>query len=858
MRACTLSHAAVARAREGALVLPLWWTDDQGVCRCPKGVDCPSPGKHPLTSHGLDDATSDPGTIERWWHQWPEANIGVRTDNTPRIDIDLTDVAAELAKDTALPLTTEVVRTPRGGLHIAAASSTPVQSRTLHLQGGRKLGELKGARAYVVVPPSRIGGRPYVRLSPEEITPMQVDDPVAWLAGLLPASRFTLAFEQPDVRRDYEALASTVHEGQGRHLALTSYGGRIWIDGMAPAAFVGALRAVNEVQCRPPLPGDELRAIAEHFIARREPSALAATDHHDPAIVSASGLPQVVVSNRQMREIVDDAWEVLLRHNDPPRFFQHAGATAEVRADEDGRPQIVHLGLPGLKGRVDRCANWLRLTDDGPRPARPPRDVVEDMLAIPRALPVLRGITGTPSFASDGSLIVAPGYQATTQLYYHPVGEPVPAIPQRPDATDLKRARQVIGQEWLADFPFLDDSSRAHAIAVPITAVAREMINGPTPLFAVDAPTAGTGKGLLAAGIGVIVTGRPPPVTTETRSDEELRKRITALLCTGVPLVLFDNIKHRLDSGTLAALLTAPTWSDRLLGKNQTVELLIRTVWLATGNNLQLGNEIVRRTVWIRLDAKVDRPWERANFRHADLIAWLRRHRHELVWACLVLVQNWIAQGRREWDGRLLGSYEAWSSLVGGVLQAAGVHGFLANREELYARADAETQEWRAFVEVWWKRFGHQPMKTSELFGLVVETDLLPSVFALAKDNASERSLKTRFGAALAKSRDRRFGPYFIRHLGTDPHSKGALYRLEQASDAAEPRRSEDRGSALPAVWSSNECRPRERAVWMVPEAMSESLARGRAVDIAGAAATPGGGAASRARCQIRVGGYQK
>ena len=56
-------------------------------------------------------------------------------------------------------------------------------------------------------------------------------------------------------------------------------------------------------------------------------------------------------------------------------------------------------------------------------------------------------------------------------------------MPQRPDATDLKRAKQFIGQEWLADFPFVDDASRANAVAVPITAVARELVDGPTPLF---------------------------------------------------------------------------------------------------------------------------------------------------------------------------------------------------------------------------------------------------------------------------------------------------------------------------------------------------------------------------------------
>jgi hypothetical protein len=265
-----LLEAALARAREGAYLLPLWWTDEQGTCCCPKGADCPSTGKHPLTTHGLDDATTDLGTIEGWWSQWPQANIGVRTDKEPRVDIDLVEAAEELARDTALPLETQVVRTPRGGLHIGLATETPVESRTLYLEDGRKLGELKAARAYVVFPPSAIGDKAYQRLSPEAVPPLKVDDPVGWLRKLLPAFGFALAPDRPGSHRDYEALAGVVHEGEGRHIALTSYAGRIRLDGMAPEALVGALRAVNEAQCRPPLPDDELAGIARHFVGGRE------------------------------------------------------------------------------------------------------------------------------------------------------------------------------------------------------------------------------------------------------------------------------------------------------------------------------------------------------------------------------------------------------------------------------------------------------------------------------------------------------------------------------------------------------------------------------------------------------------
>ena len=61
-----------------------------------------------------------------------------------------------------------------------------------------------------------------------------------------------------------------IHEGQGRHTALTSYAGRLWFEGVNEEVFVGSLLLMNESQCSPPLTESELLAIAQHFIRHRE------------------------------------------------------------------------------------------------------------------------------------------------------------------------------------------------------------------------------------------------------------------------------------------------------------------------------------------------------------------------------------------------------------------------------------------------------------------------------------------------------------------------------------------------------------------------------------------------------------
>ncbi|MGC2764722.1 MAG: bifunctional DNA primase/polymerase, partial [Candidatus Acidiferrum sp.] len=62
-----------------------------GKCSCPKGDACERAGKHPITQHGVNDATTNRKQIKRWWTANPNANIGIATGSKSGIivlDID--------------------------------------------------------------------------------------------------------------------------------------------------------------------------------------------------------------------------------------------------------------------------------------------------------------------------------------------------------------------------------------------------------------------------------------------------------------------------------------------------------------------------------------------------------------------------------------------------------------------------------------------------------------------------------------------------------------------------------------------------------------------------------------------------
>jgi len=507
-----------------------------------------------------------------------------------------------------------------------------------------------------------------------------------------------------------------------------------------------------------------------------------------------AGLPDIMTTSRWLGEIVNDGWAAVGAANEPPQFFRHGPDPAVLDDDPERGLQISHLNLVTLRARLDQVARWWKLGPGDPPqwiPARPPKDVCETMLAICHQLPSLRGIVNVPVILADGSIHQDPGYQAFSKLYYEPVGEALPPIPDHPTAADVQRALDLLLDDWLVDFQFADEASKAHAVAAVVTGVARELIPGTTPLFPIDAPTPGSGKGFLAQTIGLIVTGSLPEATTQPKEDDEMRKRITSFLREGRQVVFFDNIKWPLDSADLNAVLTTGVWSDRLLATNLAPAYRNRSLWICTGNNLVLGPELARRSAWIRIDTKSDRPAERTGFKH-DLFPWVTANRHLLVWAVLVLCRHWVASGSPRWHERAMGSFETWSETVGGILLCAGISGFLGNRERLYAVSDPDGEEWRAFIAAWSEELGDDAAGAGDLYTIVERRDLLQHLFARKRNDATERSMRTTLGNALRGARDRRVGRYFIRWLGTDPHSKGQRYRLE----LAEPQHEEGAGSA--------------------------------------------------------------
>jgi hypothetical protein len=505
----------------------------------------------------------------------------------------------------------------------------------------------------------------------------------------------------------------------------------------------------------------------------------------EPAADDLEGERAIICNNRQLRHVTRDALTALHRHNTPPKLFAYGDSLGRV-VGKPGEQRLELVASAQLRWHLARSGNWIAIDATGNvKGIPPPKDVVEDLLAQPEhAFPILLGITKTPILRPDGSIASEPGYDPVSGLYFS--ADPrlrMPPVPMRPTSDELAIARSTI-DELFRDFPLDSDASRAAAWAMLMTPLVRPSIDGPLPLILLDKPKQGTGASLLADAIGLVVTGTDLAKFTAPADDSEWRKRITATLLDGPVIAAIDNVDAPLASGHLSSVLTDLVWADRLLGHSRIVRLLNRTLWLATGNNLRVRGDVGRRSIWCRMDAKMARPWERpaSEFLHPNLRGWVRTERGSLLAGCLTLSRYWWSVGCPEPAVRPLGSYEDWTRVVGGILEVAGVSGFLGNLSAFYDESDEEGREWVAFLAALYDKYGFEAFSTTDVVGLLLRQQKSPAEQeieeGLPEDFAPrDPGLARKLGKAFASRIGTRYGPYHIVRAGE--HAGAIRWRVE-------------------------------------------------------------------------------
>jgi len=475
----------------------------------------------------------------------------------------------------------------------------------------------------------------------------------------------------------------------------------------------------------------------------------------------------VVVMN--LRKITGNVLRALVTANGQgdPVLFRHGGALVWIEFDDDGSPAFREITLDRMRLLLARRFSWYRRNLNGKEVAAcPPMEVVRDVLVFPNIdLPVVERIVCVPFFAPDGTIQTEPGYNPATRAIFQPCDDMDAMLPvsDSPDSDEMATALAIF-DDVVVDFPFVGPG-KTHTLAALLVPFVRALIDGPTPLHLLEKPAPGTGATLLAQVICDICLGYPVAAMTEAHGEDEFSRKIHSKLRSGPTAILLDNLRHHLDSAALAVALTNDMFGDRIIQRSEIASAPVRCLWLATANNPSLSPQMARRTIPIRLDAQMERPHLRTDFRQANLREFVRSNHALLVWAVLTMVRGWIAAGRPK-GTKKLGMYESYSEVIGGILDVAGVPGFLDIPQEQAALEDDEASL-APLIPLWLETFGFDTVSTAQLFELRPELDL---------GGKTEMEQKIRLGKLLRANRDRRFGDLVIVHEGKRGGS--SLWRL--------------------------------------------------------------------------------
>ncbi len=801
----------------------------------------PCKGKRP--PKGLawrDEATSDPDKIRAWWAEYPEANVAIAVPaGLVILDVDmhgrdgLAALKALEAEHEELP-DTLMAKTGSGGIHVWLRLPEGVEHGNARGKLDKAFFDVRGHGGYVIAAPSvhPDTGHCYVW----EGGSRGVETPIApipdWLLAIMkggkePARHATvLPFSRPDERVRTLKRASAYLEKLDPAIAGSGGHDTTWEAacamvrgfGLSEGEAYGLLASEYNDRCRPPWSEADLRhkvsgaagdssrpwgylltaGLPAQVRARVRATRPEEGQAHRDGEGEGEGeggdeerdeLPEIDVGNRQLRDLISEAWDALHLANDPPSIFRRGGTLAQVAPDEEHGPVVRSMCLDSVHGHLARVADWVVWIEgkDGPqrKNARASKDIARDLLVYTREdLPELEGVAFAPTFDRTGRLVTEAGYDAGAKTWLHLADTlKVEPVPEEPTADDVAAALALLRDDVLVDFPLVGESDWAHALAMLLLPYMRQLVSGPTPLHLVEATGPGSGKGLLTEVVYELAMGAPLVATTLPSTDDEIAKMLLAELLKAQPIVTLDNASERIviRSPSLASTVASTRTTGRHLGHSSMITVKNRAMWILTGNNPSMSLEIARRCIRIRIAPKQDRPWLREGFKHDPLLGWVRSERSAIVRACLVLIQAWVAAGQPPGKQRL-GSFEGWAQAMGGLLDTVGVPGFLTGLEDLYEAADVDGNAWREFAAAWTDQRGEAWQSCRDLRILATELELLAHVLG----DKGERSQQTRLGKALKRMEGRIFGD---RQLTSkkDKRSKSALYRLARVGEADEP-----------------------------------------------------------------------
>jgi len=436
--------------------------------------------------------------------------------------------------------------------------------------------------------------------------------------------------------------------------------------------------------------------------------------------------PRIKVRTGEISRIVNEAEAALIEFGSsiyhrggelvrPCRVGQMSKKDEGVISRNDDSIVLIPVNDTWLIEQMSRAAYWYKVSKvAGGKKARIPLDpkgIYARTLLCRNGewrFPPLRGCIVTPTMTIGGRLIQTPGYDIESQLLVNIGKDEFPVVPNSPTKDDAIAALKALANPF-REFPFRGAGSRAVVLSGMLTSLIRMSLRT-SPLHAMDSPTPGNGKSLLAETIGILATGVLPPAMSQGKSPDEDEKRLSTVLHYGDPVIHLDNCERPITGDFLCSILTQEIVQARILGESERRVLPSTALVIASGNNVMLAGDVTRRSIIARIDSQVERPDERV-FTFCPR-AETRRDRSKMVTAGLTVLKAYYESGMKE-KLKPMGSFEDWE-IVRGSLVWLGEADPVETRTAIYA-ADPVREELVEISDLWNKAFRERRVAVNDI-----------------------------------------------------------------------------------------------------------------------------------------------
>jgi len=466
-------------------------------------------------------------------------------------------------------------------------------------------------------------------------------------------------------------------------------------------------------------------------------------------------------------------------------LYRRAGAVTRV---VEGKmvmmsdPRLaVELGERIMCARQEKAGNSVRMVE-----VDPPVGLVRQVAAVVGEVGFreLRGVVDVPVVRRDGVLLSEDGWDKESMLLVQTGGR---FAGRFDDGVVVSRDEAVSAVDVLMKpfraFPFDGPGSRGAFLAALLTAVVRPSL-ATAPAFALDAPAAGSGKTLLGQCLMALAGGGKLYAPLPAKQEEEVAKVLLAVLREKPRAALFDNQVGLLDSAALAAVLTSPLYSGRVLGESRQVEIDTGLLMLFSGNNMAIVGDMTRRVLVVRIDPDCEVPAMRSfDF---DPLREVVEQRDEMVVAALTVV-TW-ALGRGGVGGRIrgrVGSFEAWDEIVGQSVAALGLDEYadpvttLMAVREADPRLEATTVLMHALRDV----FGSCWFKAADVMDVLNTRAKGHTIISAVLEDSLQKLSSISVGLFLRYRKDTRVDGLSLKVSADGSRKQGSRFRISSVDD---------------------------------------------------------------------------